>query len=284
MENQTTVIEVTPETFQSEVVERSRSVPVVLLFWTDQVAPASEMKLLLERMAAQYQGKFVLALSDIGIDQVVAQQLRIQGVPSVRVVHNGQLTEQLDGPQGEDVVRQLLDQLTMSTSDLLQSSLEEVVEAGDWDRATDILQQAINEEPNNPLFKVEWADVLVCRGDTEGARTVLATIPDDVEQKKRPQTRLELVEEAAIMPSLSECQAQLADDSNNLELRYSLAVQLAVQRHYEAALEHLMFILQNDRSFRDDIGRESMIRVMVLMGKDSPVANRYRRRMFTYMH
>ena len=284
MQEPTTTIEVTPENFQSDVVERSRSVPVVLLFWTDQVAPAVEMKNLLERLVAQYQGKFLLALSDIGQDQLIAQQLRIQGIPSVRVIRDGQLADQLDGPQGEAALRELLDQLTMSSGELLQASLDDVIEAGDWDQATAILQQALNEEPNNPWFKVEWADVLVCKGDAEGARSVLATIADDVEDKKRPQTRLELLEESLAMPALEECEARFDKDPDDLECRYNLGVRLAVQRQYDTALHHLMFILQTDRTFRDDIGRESMIRVMDLMGKDSPVAQSYRRRMFSYLY
>jgi len=110
------VFEVELQSFQADVVERSRQVPVVLLFWTDQVAPAAETKAALERLARQYQGKFALALSDIAKDQTLAQQLRVQGIPSIRVVRDGQLAEQVEGPQGENVLRQLIDRLTQSPS------------------------------------------------------------------------------------------------------------------------------------------------------------------------
>ena len=82
---------------------------------------------------AQYQGKFALALSDIAKDQTLAQQLRVQGIPSIRVVKDGQLAEQMEGPQGEGVLRQLIDRLTQSPADALKSQLGHFLEIEDYD-------------------------------------------------------------------------------------------------------------------------------------------------------
>lgn len=284
MEVQESVYEVTPQTFQNDVVERSRSTPVVVLFWTDQVAPSVETRQLLERLAQEYQGKFALALSDVARDQVIAQQLRIQGIPSIRVIVNGSIAEQMEGPQGETPLRALLDRFTMSTGERLQSSLEEVIENGDWDQAMAILQEALREEPNNPKYKVEWADVLICKGDPDEARKVLSTISDDEPEKLRPKMRLELHEEAAGVRTVQELQDVLESNPTDLDARYEIALQLANDRQYSEALEHLMLILQTDRTYRDDIGRSTMVRVMSLMSKNSPIAKQYRRRMFNYMH
>lgn len=284
MEVQQSVFEVTRESFQTDVVERSRSEPVVLLFWTDQVAPSVDTRRSLERLVQQYQGKFSLGLSDVTKDQVIARELRIQAVPSIRVIVNGGVAEQMDGPQGESVLRAMLDRLTMSSGEQLQSSLDEVIEREDWDTALAILQQALNEEPTNPKFKIEWADVLLHKGEPEEARKVLATIPEDDPERQRPATRLELHEEAAAMRPVRKLARALKENPNDLESRYQIAVQFAVQRDYEQALNHLMYILQTDRTFRDDIGRETMVRIMNLMGKNSPVAKQFRRRMFNFMH
>ena len=108
------IFEVELPSFQADVVERSRQIPVVLLFWTDQVAPAAETKAALERLARQYQGKFALALSDIARDQTLAQQLRVQGIPSIRVIKDGQLADQMEGPQGENALREFIERLTQS--------------------------------------------------------------------------------------------------------------------------------------------------------------------------
>ena len=279
-----TVFEIDPNTFQTDVIERSKQVPVVLLFWTDQVAPAVETKNALETLVAQYQGKFALGLSDVAKDQALAQQLRVQGIPSIRVVADGQIVEQMEGPQGEATLRALVDKLTMSSSDVLQDQLAVHIESQDWDSALAILQQAINDEPGNVGYKVEWADVLVRKGDLDGARTVVATIPEGTPERERPLTRLEIAEEAAGMGILKEVQVELEADPSNLDLRYRAAILCAAGGGYEEALEHAMFILQTDREFQDDIGRATMVRIMTLLGKDSDTAKRYRRRMFNFMH
>ena len=284
MDANPTVFEIDPNTFQTDVIERSKQVPVVLLFWTDQVAPAVETKNALETLVAQYQGKFALGLSDVAKDQALAQQLRVQGIPSIRVVADGQIVEQMEGPQGEAALRALVDKLTMSSSDVLQDQLAVHIESQDWDSALAILQQAINDEPGNVGYKVEWADVLVRKGDLDGARTVVATIPEGTPERERPLTRLEIGEEAAGMGILKEVQVELETDPSNLDLRYRAAILCAAGGGYEEALEHAMFILQTDREFQDDIGRATMVRIMTLLGKDSDTAKRYRRRMFNFMH
>ena len=280
----THVFDIELPSFQADVIERSRRVPVVVLFWTDQVPPAVETKAALERLAAQYQGKFALALSDIAKDQTLAQQLRVQSVPSIRVVHGGQLVEQMEGPQGERVLRQMIDKLTQSPADALKDALARYLEAEDYDGALGVLQQAIQEEPNNVSFKVEWADVLLLQGDLDGARTVLATIPEDADERERPATRLELLEEANQAGDLGDFLARVDNDEGDLEAHHQAAVLLAAERRYSEALEHAMAILKRDRKFREDIGRRTMIRVMALMAKGDETAKRYRRQMFNFMH
>ena len=279
-----TVFEIDPNTFQTDVVERSKQVPVILLFWTDQVAPAADTKRVLETLVAQYQGKFALGLSDVAKDQALAQQLRVQGIPSIRVVADGQITEQMEGPQGEAALRELVDKLTMSGSDLLRDQLAVHLASEDWDNALAILQQAINEEPNNAGYKVEWADLLVRKGDLDGARTVVATIPEETPDRERPVTRLEIAEEAAGMGNREDVQVELDADPSDLDLRYRASILCAAGGQYEEALDHAMFILQTDREFQDDIGRATMVRIMSLLGKDADIAKRYRRRMFNFMH
>ena len=284
MEASPAVFDIDLRSFAQDVVERSKQVPVVVLFWTDQVPPSVDTRQALERLAGQYQGKFALGLSDIAQDQALAQQLRVQGIPAIRVIKDGQLAEQIEGPQGESVLRELIDRLTMSSGEVLKESLARHLEREDWDAALRALQQAIDEEPNNPAFKVEWADILAIQGDVEGARTVLATIPEDAAERERPAARLEVAEEAAGMGDLNAALAKVTADESDLEARYRAAILLADARRYEEALEQAMTILATDRDYREDAGRVTMIRIMALLGKGSEIATRYRRRMFNFMH
>jgi putative thioredoxin len=278
------VFDVTAKNFQADVVERSRQLPVVVLFWADQLPPAKDARRVLETLAAQYQGKFALALSDVSRDQSLAQSLRVQGLPSIRVIHDGQLVDQMEGPQGERALRAMLDRLTMTSGELLREQLDGVLEAGDFPAALAMLKQALADEPNNPAFKLEYADVLARSGDLDQARNVLATVPEGTEGRDRPLTRLQMMEEAAGMGEITDIEAALAGNPDDLELRYQAAVVGAVSDRYEASLDHAMHILQKDRKFRDDIGRTTLVRIFALLPKGSDLAKSYRRRMFALMH
>jgi putative thioredoxin len=279
-----TTFEVTPENFQSGVVERSKQVPVILLFWAQEALPSAEVRRDLERLAQGYAGKVCVGLVDVARDPTLAQHLRVQGLPSIRVVQGGQLVHQLDGPQTESALRSLLDQLTMSSAELLREDLAELLDRGELDRALGMLQQALQEEPHNHSFRVELADLLARKGEVDEARRVLDSVPADAEERDRPQARIEFLEEAAGLPAPAELARRLEADDGDLEARYALAVHRAVAGDYQHALDEALTILQRDRAFRDDLGRLTMIRIFKLMGKGSELASRYRRRMFNFMH
>ncbi len=279
-----TAINVTIETFQAEVVDRSQSMPVVVLFWAEQVPPSVQTKDQLEQMLGQYAGKFALALSDVALDQNLAQRLQVPGLPCIRVVHKGQIVDQLDGPADEQQLRSMLDQHTQSLDDAIAGDLQQVLQSKDFETAVKLLQAAIEEEPNNQSLRVDLADVLVRKGDLDDARTVLASIKDDTADRQRPQTRLEFLEEAAAMPELQPLLAAADEDATDLELKYQLAVRYIAQELYEQALLVSLDILQADRAFRDDIGRLTMIRIFEVLGKGNELAGKYRRKMFNLMH
>ena len=284
MAEQSTVFEVSPQTFQADVIERSKQLPVLLLFWADQVAPSVETRDTLAQLTAQFQGKILLGLVDVAQDQTLAQHLRVQGLPSIRVVKDGQLVDQVDGPQPEAALRSMVEQLTLSPAEMLKDQLALMIERGELDAAVQVLQQAVNEEPNNFAFRVELADVLVMKEALEDARTVLASIPEETDERDRPANRLAFAEEAAGMGDAAALEAAVSSDPDDLESRYRLAVVLTTTGQYEGALDQCMAILQQDRKFRDDIGRTTMIRIFSLLGKGSELATAYRRRMFNFMH
>jgi putative thioredoxin len=275
---------VTTQNFQAEVVQRSRDVTVILYFWTDQAAVSVEMKETLEQLAGQYQGKFVLGEVDVAREPMIAQQLRVRGVPSLKVLRDGQLVDELEGPQSEAVLREMMDRLTMSSSEKLRDDLQVFLDEKRYDQALAMLQQALQGEPDNPSFKVELADVLILTGDLDSARQLLASLDEAIEERDRPAARLEFMEEAAGLPTRAELLSSITENDDDLEARYGLCVRDAVEERFEEALELAMDILRRDREFRDEIGRKTMIRIFSLLGKGSELAKQYRRRMFNFLH
>ncbi|MDG1133742.1 MAG: tetratricopeptide repeat protein [Pseudomonadales bacterium] len=277
-------INVTVETFQTDVIDKSQSIPIVVLFWAEQIPQSVQGKSLLEQLLAEYQGKFVLALSDVAIDQNLAQRLQVQGLPSIRIIHLGQMVEQIDGPADETQLRPILDGLTESAADAIKGDLDHMMATGDFAGAVAALQESIQEEPKNQALRVELADVLVRKGDLDDARTVLASVPEGTADRERPQNRLEFVEEVAAMDSMEALEQAIVNQPADLETKYQLAIQLIVAEQYEQGLDRCMDILRTDREFRDDIGRLTMIRVFNMLGKGNETAGKYRRKMFNVMH
>jgi putative thioredoxin len=270
-------VNVSMENFQSDVVDASQSLPVVLLFWAEQVPQSVQVKHLVEQVLVDYQGKAALALSDVAQDQTLAPRLQVQGLPSIRIIHKGAVAEQVDGPIDEHQLRTIM-------VEAMQGDLDQLMASGDFAGAAAILQQSIQDEPNNQSLRVELADVLVRKGDLDDARTVLASIPEDTAGRSRPQNRLEFFEEAAGLGSLDSVQAMVESSPTDLEARYALAVVKVVAEEYEDSLVTCLDILRDDREFRDDIGRLTMIRIFDVLGKGNELATKYRRKLFNALH
>lgn len=277
-------INVSIENFQSDVVDASQNMPVVLLFWAEQVPESAQVKGMAEKVMVDYDGKALLALSDVAQDQSLAPRLQVQGLPSIRIIHKGAIAEQIDGAVDETRLRTVMDALTQSSIDAMQGNLDQMLAVGDFATAVATLQQSIQEEPNNQALRVELADVLIRKGDLDDARTVLASIPEETEGRLRPQNRLEFVEEAAAMDSVEDLQAAVAANPQDLESRYALAIVQMVVGETELALQICLDILLEDREFRDDIGRLTMIRIFDILGKGNETATKYRRKLFNALH
>lgn len=283
MDVQPSVTAVTVENFH-EFIEQSSSKLAVLLFWAEQIEPSVVTKNYLEGLASGYGEKVAFGLVDVAENAAIAQQLGVQALPSIRAIKDAKIAGQLDGPQDEKSLREFLDPFTLSSAEALQQRIATSIESENWETALEILQQAISEEPANHSFRVECADVMIMKGDLEAASQILATVPDDFGARIRPATRLEIAQEAAAMGSLEDVSTAVEQDGQNLDNRYACSIVLASHRDYENALEQAMVILRTDRSFRDDLGRETMVRILNLLGNDNDTAMRFRRQMFAYMH
>ena len=284
MNTQALTFEVAADTFQEDVIDRSRTLPVVILFWAEQVPESVQMRDTFLALVEQYAGKFVLGLADVARDQTLAQHLRVQGLPSLRIVNDGQIVDQKDGPQDESVLRDLLDTLTMSSTDKMADQLAALIAGGNVESALLLVRQALLEEPNNNDFKVEYADLLVRDDQLDAAKKLLADIPEDFAGRKRPAMRLALAQEVQEYPALDELQTALETEPDNLQLRYQTALRLVTGYEYEPALEMCLGIVQADRNYEDELGRTTMIRIFELLEKENPLLGQYRRRMFTFLH
>ncbi|MBQ74501.1 MAG: hypothetical protein CMQ20_05675 [Gammaproteobacteria bacterium] len=278
------VVEVSVENFQAEVAEKSKQVPVLLEFYADGAEPSQQLAPLLRRLADEYQGKFILARVDIQQNQQLVQQLGVRTLPTVKVIFEGQMLENLEGSIEEPRLRQVLEQITMSPMERVREQLNVFLDAGDRNNAIEMLQKVIAEEPNNYALHSELCDLLILEGRVDEAKQIIASLPPDSEGINKPKTRLEFLDAAASLASVTELSASVEAQPEDIQARFDLALALIVDEQVEPALEQLLIILKQDREWQEQMARKTMIKIFDLLGAGNIVATAYRRKMFTFLH
>ena len=279
------VVNVSIQNFQSEVVEKSKQVPVLLEFFAEGAEPSDQLAPVVRKLADDYQGKFLLARVDIRENPQIVQQLGVRTLPALKLIYQGQMVQDFEGPQADEArIRQALDQLTMSSVERVREQIDMMLEQGDRKGAIEMLQQAINEEPKNYGLYTELCDLLILEDRIDEAKQILAGLPRDAEGIDKPKARIEFLEEAGELPNADKLRQQLDKDPDNLKLCYDYAVRLIVDDRTEEGLEELLTILKKDRTWDDEIARKTMIRVFDMLGKGNELATAYRRKMFTFLH
>ena len=277
------IIQVSLQSFGKDVVERSQTVPVLLEFYAQDYPPSQQLAPLLRRLADEYQGKFILARANAAEVTPLIQQLDIRGLPTLVMVHQGQIARTLGGPQSEADLRQLLDEFTKSRLEQIRGQVDRLLEAGDFAGAVALLRELAAAESGNLAVRAELADLLILQGQLDEAEELLAGLPTDEASATRPRYRLEFVRQAAELPKQSELEASCRE-KGDVESRFRLAIAQVADQQLEAALENLLQVMQQDRAWGDDAARLTMIKALELFDKGSPVASAIRRRMFNLMH
>ena len=282
------IIEVDLQSFQTEVAEKSKTMPVVLEFYAEGAEQCAAPAALLQQLVAEYQGKFLLARVNIQTNQPLVQQLGVRTLPCIKVVFQGQMAADMEGPMDEAQLarglRELLDKLTLSPTEMIREQIDVLIAQGARQEAIQLLQQMIAQEPTNYVLHVELCDLLIQEGQADEARKIMPSLPADTQGIERPASRLAFMDEAAGLPEADALRSTLAGDESNLQARYELAVKLVVDGQAEAALEELLALLKLDRAWEEEKARTTMIRVFDMLGKGNELATSYRRKMFTFLH
>ncbi|MCZ2175055.1 MAG: tetratricopeptide repeat protein [Burkholderiales bacterium] len=277
-------IDVTETNFMQEVIETSRRVPVLVDFWAPWCGPCRSLGPILERLAAEYQGRFRLAKVNSDENQALAAQFGVRGIPNVKAVVDGQIVNEFTGALPESAVREFIDALLPSPAEPLRQEALAARARGEGDAARKLLLQAIHLDPRHEPARLDLIDVLLDAGDFAEAQRLLDEVAENAKDRGRIDSlaaRLALAQGAAGGADEGALRARLAADAADLAARLALANLLALKQDYRAALEELLEIVRRDRAFEDDIGRKTMLQIFSLLGGDSDLVRDYRGKLST---
>ena len=280
------IVDIDESNAQTLLIEESQKRPVIVDFWADWCAPCKQLMPILEKLAAEYQGAFLLAKVNADEQQMLAQQLGVRSLPTVMVIKDGQPVDGFSGAQPESAVRDMLDKhLPSPQADSLVEA-EQLLAEGDIPGALALFRGAWEDSGQKPEFTMAYAGALITASRLDEAEALLSDIKM-VDQDARYQqlmAQIELQRQAARSPEIEALEADLASDEQNHEVRVKLAVQISSHGRYREALEHLLVVLRADRDWGNGEAKRVYLDMIATIGKGDPLAAEYQRKLFSLLY
>jgi putative thioredoxin len=280
------VVDIDQNNAQQYLIDESFNRPVVVDFWADWCAPCKQLMPLLEKLADEYAGAFLLAKINADEQQGISQQLGVRSLPTVMVFKDGQPVDGFAGAQPETAVREMLQKHLPSPWDAKIAEATELLDQGDTSGALALLRAAWEESDKLLDITLAYAGALVEANRLDEAEEVLneVRLVDREAVHEQLMAQIELKREAGKSPEIEALESELASDESNHAVRVRLAVQLTTGAHYRDALEHLLVVLRADRDWNNGEAKRLYLDTIASIGKGDPLAAEYQRKLFSILY
>ncbi|MGM3409464.1 thioredoxin [Ralstonia holmesii] len=272
--------DITSQNFAQEVIETSRQVPVLVDFWAPWCGPCRTLGPMLEKLEAEYAGKWKLAKINSDENPELSAQFHVRSIPYVVAFVDGKPVDQFVGVLPEAQLRAFLDRVIPQPAEVAYREGLAASQAGETAHAREAFQNALAFDPGFDAARFELVNLLLDSGDVHASQGEFALLSPKAPQDERYaplETRLKATERADTLPDAGALRTVVEAEPGNLQARLDLAQQYIAGQDYEAALEQLLAIVERDRTFRDDLARKTMVSVFDMM-RDAPQAVSHWRR------
>ena len=280
------IVEIDESNAQQLLIEESMTRPVIVDFWADWCGSCKQLMPILEKLAEDYQGAFLLAKVNADEQQMLAQQLGVRSLPTVMVIKDGQPIDGFSGAQPESAVREMLDKHLPPPQAGALAEAEQLLADGDIPGALALYRSAWEESGQKLEMTLAYAAALVSANRLDEAETVLqgVRLADQDARYEQLMAQIELGREAARSPEVEALEAALAASPDDHTTRVKLAVKLSQVSQYREALEHLLTVLRADKDFNNGEVRKVYLDTLATIGKGDPLAAEYQRKLFSLMY
>jgi len=279
MSNSPWVVETSAATFETDVLEKSKSVPVVLDFWAAWCGPCRKLGPMIEKMVGEFAGQIAMVKADVDQLPEQAQAFRVESIPAVYAVRNGQIVDSFVGLLTEPQLRQWLESLLPTESDLLVQQAE-ACEATDPATAESLFQKALEKEDDLLIAAIGLARTQLVQDKLVEVEATIAKLKDRgylEPEAEKIQAELQLRRSRVSGGDLSTLQQQIKTSPDDLSLRLKLAEALLANGQYEEGLNECLSVVEAGPGPLRDRGRELMVATFKVLGESSPLTNSFRR-------
>ena len=282
------VKDVNEETFMDDVIEASKSSPIVVDFWAPWCGPCKTLGPALEAEVKATNGKIKMVKIDIDQNQNLASQMRIQSIPAVFAFVDGQPIDGFMGAKApselKSFIDKLLEKVTDDDGDLSEAIAvaNEMLNAKEFNDAAETFEAILGEDPESALAFVGLFNARMGAKKINDAKTMLEEIPDALKNKAEIlalQAQIDLSNQAEGVGEINDLRSTLTNDKNNHQARFDLALALFTKGESSEAIQELLTIFRVDQEWNDDAARQQLFKIFDILGSENPITLSGRRQL-----
>lgn len=275
--------------FDQLVIANSHHKPVLVDFWAEWCAPCKALMPLLAQITESYQGELLLAKVNCDIEQDIVARFGIRSLPTVVLFKDGQPVDGFAGAQPESAIRALLEphvQMPPPPAADPMVLAQALFAEGRFGEAETTLKALLTEDNSNASALILYARCLAERGELGEAQTVLDAVKSDEHKAALAGAKAQLtfLRQVVDLPDAATLKTRLAQNAEDDEALYQLAIHQLSRQQYEAALEALLKLFVRNRGYDGGLPHKTLLQVFDLLGNDHPLVGTYRRKLFAALY